>query len=80
MPKLQATGRVALLRELQKEYVPGKNIEDLPGYVEDAVETSNAAFAEMQKGPRECYILDELAARPDMSAEEIKALQMPKRR
>lgn len=48
-------------------------------YVEGAVEVSNAAFAEMQKGPHECHILDELAARPDMSVEEIRALEMPRR-
>lgn len=79
VPKLQATGRVELLRELQEEYFPGKEIKDLPGYVENAVDISNAAFAEMQKGPKECKILDDLAARPDMSVEEIEALQMPKR-
>lgn len=48
--------------------------------MENAVDISNAAFAEMQKGPKECNILDELAARPDMGVEEIEALQMPKRR
>lgn len=80
VPKLQATGRVGLLRELQGEYFPDKEIKDLPGYVDNAVEISNAAFAEMQKGPKECKILDDLAARPDMSVEEIEALQMPKRR
>lgn len=80
VPKLQATRRVALLRELQGEYFSGKDIEDLPGYVENAVEASNPAFAEMQKGPQECQILDELAARPEMSVEDIRALQMSKGR
>lgn len=80
VPKLQATGRVALLQELKEEYFPGKELKELPGYVENALDTSNAAFAEMQKGPRKCHILDELAARPEMNVEEIKALQMPTRR
>lgn len=40
---------------------------------------SSAAFAEIQKGPKECNILDELAAQPDMAVEEIKALQMRRR-
>lgn len=79
VPKIQATGRVELLRELQGEYIPGKDIKDLPGYVENAVDISNAAFAEIQKGPKECNILDELAARPEMGVEEIEALQMRKR-
>lgn len=79
VPKIQTTGRVELLRELQEEYFPGKDIKDLPGYVENAVDISNAAFAEIQKGPKECKILDELAARPEMGVEEIEALQMRKR-
>lgn len=79
VPKLQAMGRVTLLRELQREYMPGRNVEDLPGYVEDAVEASNAAFVEIQNDLRESYILEKLTARPDMGVEEIRALQMPKR-
>lgn len=44
------------------------------------MEVSNAAFAEIQNGPQECQILDDLAAQPEMSVEDIRALQMPKRR
>lgn len=80
VPKLQATGRVKLLEELQAEYFPDKDIMEMPGYVEGAVEASNAAFAEMQKGPKECAILEQLAARPEMDVAEIRALEMPKRR
>lgn len=45
VPKLQATGRVALLRELQRDYFPKKDIKDLPEYVENVVDISNEAFA-----------------------------------
>lgn len=76
VPKIQTTGRVALLQELQEKYFPGKEIKDLPGFVENAVDISNAAFAEIQKGPKTCNILEELSARPDLTVEEIKALKM----
>lgn len=80
VPKLQAKGRVKLLEELRAEYFPDKDIKDMPGYMEGAVDISNAAFTEMQKGPKECGILDQLAARPKMDVVGIKALEMPKRR
>lgn len=70
-PKLQATGQVSLLRELQEECFTEKEKKDLPGYVENVVDIFNAAFAKMQKGPKECQILEELAARPDMGVGEI---------
>lgn len=38
VPKLQATSRVTLLQEMQAEYFPGKDIKDLPGYVEKAMD------------------------------------------
>lgn len=76
VPNLQATGRVALLRELQEYYFPEKEVNDLPGYVEKAVDISNPAFTKMQKGPQEWHILDKLAAQPNMGVEEIKALQL----
>lgn len=44
VPKLQDTGRVELLWELQEEYFPSKDIKDLPGYVKNTVDISNAAF------------------------------------
>lgn len=62
------------------KYFPGKEIKDLLGYVKKAVDASNAAFTEMQKGLKQCAILDKLAARPRLEVEEIKALEMPKLR
>lgn len=54
VPKLQATRRVSLLRELQEVYFPRKEIKDLPGYMENTVDISNVAFVEIQKSPKEC--------------------------
>lgn len=60
------------------EYFPEKDIKEMPGYAEGAIEASNVAFMEMQKGPKECAILEQLAVRPDMDVAEIRALEMPK--
>lgn len=50
-------------------------MKDLPGFVENAVNVSNAAFAELQTGPKTFKILDDLAAQPDMTVEETRALK-----
>lgn len=62
VPKLQATGQVTLLQELQGEYFSDKDIKDIPEYVEKVVDVSNAAFTEMQKRP----------VQQEMDVEEIK--------
>lgn len=75
VPKLQATECVLLLRELQEDYFPKKDIKNLPWYVEISVDISNAAFAEMQKGTQECYFLARDECRGDKSATNAKALK-----
>lgn len=51
--------------------------EEVPGFVNKAEDLSEAAFQSLQHDPLNFHILSELAARPDMSVEEIESLKNP---
>lgn len=53
VPKIQTTGYVLLLKTLQEEFFPDKELNDLPSFVKNAVDVSNAAFKKLQTGPKE---------------------------
>lgn len=60
---------------LKEGYFPDKELRDLPGFMENIVGLFNAAFTKLQTGPKAFKILDNLAARPDMTVDEIKTLK-----
>lgn len=72
VPNIQTTGCVLLLMTLQEKFFPYKELKDLPDFLENAVDVSNAAFTELQTGPKMFKILDKLVGCPDLTIEEIK--------
>lgn len=74
---IQAIGNTDLVRQLQPKYFPNVKLEEVPGYDARAEDLAEAAFQSLRHEPIAFHILSELAARPEMGAEEIEKLENP---
>lgn len=70
-------GKTDLVRELHPRYFQNEKLEDVPGFSAEAESRAEAAFRSLRYEPIPFPILADLAARPDMSSDEISKLENP---